>query len=84
MGTARIYKKGQVTIPKAVRDATGIQIGDRVIVEAREDEIVVRRPHGVLEFEPPSARRGDTSSWSDARRAAREDRIARRQRSSDA
>jgi AbrB family looped-hinge helix DNA binding protein len=83
MGTARIYKKGQVTIPKAVRDATGIQIGDRVIVEARDHEIVVRHPSGVLEFEPPAVRRGSKPAWPDARRAAREDRVARR-RSDDA
>jgi bifunctional DNA-binding transcriptional regulator/antitoxin component of YhaV-PrlF toxin-antitoxin module len=28
MSTARIYKKGQVTSPKAVREATGIDVGD--------------------------------------------------------
>jgi AbrB family looped-hinge helix DNA binding protein len=74
---ARVYKKGQVTIPKAVREAAGIDIGDRVVVEARDQEIVVRRPHGVLEFEPPAARRGSTPRWSEARRAAREDRLTR-------
>ena len=83
MGTARIYKKGQLTIPKAVREATGIDVGDRVIVEARDHEIVVRRPRGVLEFEPPS-RGGKQPPWPEARRAAREDRIARRRRPDDA
>jgi AbrB family looped-hinge helix DNA binding protein len=78
MSVARVYKKGQVTIPKAVREATGIDVGDRVVVEAREREIVVRRPRGVLEFTPPSSRRPDELSWSEARQAAREERISRR------
>ncbi|MGH2910051.1 MAG: AbrB/MazE/SpoVT family DNA-binding domain-containing protein [Solirubrobacteraceae bacterium] len=78
MSVARIYKKGQITIPKAVREAAGIEVGDRVVVEAREHEIVVRRPHGVLEFTPPASRRPDQLPWPDARRRAREERIARR------
>ncbi len=75
MSTARIYKKGQVTIPKAIREMTGIDVGDRVVVEARNDEIVMRHPRGVLEFEPPHSR-SDGLPWPDARRAAREDRVA--------
>lgn len=76
MGTARIYKKGQITIPKAARDATGLRIGDRVVVEAREGEVVIRRPRGVLEFEPPGGR-GKPLAWPDARRAARAERAGR-------
>jgi AbrB family looped-hinge helix DNA binding protein len=75
MSVARVYKKGQVTIPKAVRDAAGINIGDRVVVEARDDEIVLRRPRGVLEFDPPASRRLDTQTWSQARQAARAERL---------
>lgn len=77
MSTARIYKKGQITIPKAVRDATGFNIGDRVVVEARENEIVLRHPVGVLEFTPPRPAAGEPP-WPEARRAARKDRAARR------
>jgi AbrB family looped-hinge helix DNA binding protein len=77
VGTARIYKKGQITIPKSVREATGLEIGDRVVVEARDDEIVVRRPAGVLEFTPPHPRSTDLA-WPEMRRAAREDHVRRR------
>lgn len=77
VSTSRIYKKGQITIPKAIRDATGFNIGDRVVVEARGDEIVLRRPVGVLEFTPPRPA-ADEPPWPDARRVAREDRAARR------
>lgn len=38
MSTARLYKKGQITIPKAVREAAGLKIGERVMVEAIVDE----------------------------------------------
>jgi len=77
MSMARIYKKGQITIPKAIREATGFNVGDRVIVEARNDEIVLRHPIGVLEFTPPQPRTTDLP-WTETRRAAREDRVARR------
>lgn len=76
MGTARIYKKGQVTIPKAVREATGLEIGDRVVVEARRDEVVIRRARGVLEFEPPPAER-EPLAWPQARGAARAERATK-------
>jgi antitoxin PrlF len=31
MPTAKITSKGQVTIPKAIRDVLGVQAGDRVL-----------------------------------------------------
>lgn len=71
---AKIYGKGQVTIPKKVREATGIAIGERVVVEARDGEVVIRKPCGVLEFEPPPVDRG-ALPWHDARRAARDERL---------
>jgi AbrB family looped-hinge helix DNA binding protein len=77
MGTAKIYKKGQVTIPKAVRDETGLELGDRVVVEARGDEVVVRRPRGVLEFQAPQTD-SEPLPWEQARKAARAGRILER------
>jgi AbrB family looped-hinge helix DNA binding protein len=83
ISTARIYKKGQITIPKAIREATGFDIGDRVVVEARDDEIVLRHPRGVLEFTPPHPRTTDLS-WAETRRRAREERLARQSTSDGA
>lgn len=74
---ARIHSKGQLTVPKAVREAAGIDVGDRVVVEARDGEVVVRRPTGVLEFEPPAPGPG-AARWRERRAAARDDRAARR------
>lgn len=76
---AKIYDKGQVTIPKVVRDATGLAVGDRVVVEARDGEVVIRKARGVLEFEPPAVDR-KALPWPDARRAARDERSTRRAR----
>jgi AbrB family looped-hinge helix DNA binding protein len=41
--TYRVGPKGQVVIPKAIRDALGIEPGDEVDVERRRAEVVIRR-----------------------------------------
>lgn len=48
--TGRIGAKGQVVIPKRLRDRAGLQPGDEVDFELRESEIVLvarRRPGGL-------------------------------------
>ena len=40
---ARVTEKGQVTIPKDLRDAYGIGAGTEVVFEAADDVIVVRK-----------------------------------------
>lgn len=47
--STKITVKGQVTLPKAVRDAAGIRVGDRVVVRARAQGGVIvemAAPHG--------------------------------------
>lgn len=39
-----ITRKGQVTIPKAIRDEIQLRIGDRVSFVVRNGEVVLRRP----------------------------------------
>ena len=39
----RVTEKGQVTIPKDVRDRFGIGAGTEVVFEVEHDEIVVRK-----------------------------------------
>jgi len=41
--TTRITRKGQVTIPKALREEFGLQEGDELRWTATDDGIVVRR-----------------------------------------
>jgi|GEM_PF-4129601 len=68
---------GHITTPKAVSDAGGRAAGDRVVVEARDAEVVIRLARGVLEFEPPQSER-EAPAWPNARRAARDERSAAR------
>jgi AbrB family looped-hinge helix DNA binding protein len=44
-GRAKVGQKGQVVIPKEIRDKVGIREGSEVLVSTRdnEDEIVIRR-----------------------------------------
>jgi AbrB family looped-hinge helix DNA binding protein len=41
--TYRVGPKGQVVIPKAIREELGIEPGDEVDVERRRAEVVIRR-----------------------------------------
>ena len=40
--TRTVGKKGQVTIPKEIREKFGLKEGERVVFEIRGDEIVMR------------------------------------------
>lgn len=44
MATATVTSKGQVTIPKELRDALHLQAGHRLEFELREDGSVLVRP----------------------------------------
>jgi AbrB family looped-hinge helix DNA binding protein len=47
MPGSTLTTKGQVTIPKPVRDALGVHAGDRVSFLVREDGVVELRPETV-------------------------------------
>lgn len=47
MPAATMTSKGQVTIPKAVREALRLDAGDRVLFLVREDGVVEMRPENV-------------------------------------
>jgi AbrB family looped-hinge helix DNA binding protein len=38
----KIGQKGQIVIPKVVRESAGIEPGDEIIMEVREKEVVIR------------------------------------------
>ncbi len=44
MATSTLTSKGQVTIPKEARERLGLEPGDRLRFEVREDGIVEIRP----------------------------------------
>jgi AbrB family looped-hinge helix DNA binding protein len=57
--TTRITSKGQVTIPKAIRDLYGLGEGDYLVLEPRGEDLVVRKGRMVTsdeDFEALAAR----------------------------
>ncbi len=49
---ARLTRQGQITVPKPVRDALGLEAGDQLEFEVRDGQALVtpRHRHRVLEF----------------------------------
>lgn len=47
MPTATVTSKGQITIPKEIRDALGLKDGHRVSFLLREDSVVEMRPEAL-------------------------------------
>lgn len=78
---AKITSKGQVTVPKAVRDALGIKAGDEVVFRVEGNRAVLARTPAFLELAGtvavPAARRN--AAWDDVLRRTRAARaVARR------
>jgi AbrB family looped-hinge helix DNA binding protein len=51
MNMTRVGKKGQISIPKAVLDQSGIEPESFLLVEVREDGSILLRPAGVYPVE---------------------------------
>jgi AbrB family looped-hinge helix DNA binding protein len=43
MTSVVVTRNFQITIPKSIRDYTGIEIGDSVIIEAKDNEITLKK-----------------------------------------
>jgi len=48
MSGSTLTRKGQVTIPKDIRDSLGIKEGDRVFFVQRGDEVVLKVLQGTI------------------------------------
>ncbi|MFN8022985.1 MAG: AbrB/MazE/SpoVT family DNA-binding domain-containing protein [Acidimicrobiales bacterium] len=70
---ARMSSKGQITVPKAVRDALGIGEGDNVVFRVEGNRAVLARTPDFLSLagtiKVPAARRN--AAWDDVVRKAR-------------
>ncbi len=77
---ARVSSKGQVTVPKVVRDALGIKQGDEVVFRVEGNRAVLARTPNFLALagtiKVPAAKRNVV--WDDVIRKTRAARATRR------
>jgi AbrB family looped-hinge helix DNA binding protein len=77
---SRLTTKGQITIPKAVRDALGLAEGDSVVFRVEGQRAVLARTPDLLELagavSVPAAKRG--VAWDEIRHRTRAARSSSR------
>lgn len=77
---AKITSKGQVTVPKVVRDALGIEAGDEVVFRVEGNRAVLARTPDFLDLagsiQVPAAKRNVV--WDEVIRRTRTPRAATR------
>ena len=70
---ARLTSKGQVTLPKAVRDALGLQEGDQIVFRVEGRRAALARTTDLLDLagavSVPASKRG--AAWEEVRRQVR-------------
>lgn len=77
---ARVTSKGQVTVPKAVRDALGIREGDELVFRVQGHRAILARTPDFLSlagsFAVPADKR--SASWDEVLKRTRTARSAKR------
>lgn len=77
---ARVTSKGQVTVPKAVREALGISEGDKVVFRVEGHHAILARTPNFLDLagtiSAPAARHN--AAWDEVVRTTRVARVANR------
>jgi antitoxin PrlF len=71
--SAQLSSKGQLTVPKVIRDALGLAEGDQVIFRLDGQRAVLARTQGLLDLagsvSVPAEKRG--TPWAEVRRRTR-------------
>jgi AbrB family looped-hinge helix DNA binding protein len=79
---SHITSKGQVTVPKAVRDALELKEGDRLVFRVAGERAELARSADLLELAGtvavPAQAAGHVSGWDEVRRQLRRARDIRR------
>lgn len=77
---AKVTSKGQITIPKEVRDALGITAGDQIVFRVEQHRALLAKTPNLLDLagavDVPAAKRG--VAWDDVRRDTRRARAEAR------
>ncbi len=77
---ARLTSKGQLTVPKRVRDALDLRTGDEVVFRVEQKRAIVAKTPDFLELAGsvavPAAKRG--TAWDEVLRGTREERAGAR------
>lgn len=77
---AKVTSKGQITVPKSVREALGIKEGDEVVFRVEGNRAVLARTPGFLDLagtvKVPAAKRN--VAWDEVIRRTRSTRAAER------
>jgi antitoxin PrlF len=77
--TAQLSSKGQLTVPKPVREALGLVEGDTVVFRVEGARALLARTPSLLDLagsvSVPAQKRG--TSWAEVRRRTRQSRAAR-------
>jgi antitoxin PrlF len=77
-GAARVNSKGQVTVPKAVRDALGLKQGDRLVFRVEGRRAFLARTADLLDLAGavtvPASKR--ETPWEEVRRQVRSARAS--------
>jgi antitoxin PrlF len=78
--TARMTSKGQVTIPKTVRDALELREGDEVLFRVERSRALIAKTPSLLDLAGsvpvPAGKRG--TPWDEVLRQARQSRTGNR------
>lgn len=77
---AKVTSKGQVTLPKSVRDALDLHEGDEVLFRVEQSRAVIGKTPDLLGLAGgvpvPAAKRG--TPWDEIVRSTRRERVERR------
>ena len=77
---ARVTSKGQVTVPKRIREALGIDDGDSLMFTVKGDQVLLEKTPNFLELagSVPVPAEGRDVPWDEVRTHTREERAKRR------
>jgi antitoxin PrlF len=77
---AKLTSKGQITVPKAVRDTLALKPGDQVLFRVEDNRAIIARTKDFLELAGsvavPEGKRG--RDWDEIRRGTRAARAGKR------